>query len=216
MTAQSYSIWAALFVPVCCKWANMLSHQPNARPCTASFRPTGHIQWAPRFFQDQYIWRNDEWRTKTLRPIENEWDLRKCVLHSCLKKTSLQEEELKKRPVSVCAAATTHCFIDPLCQCVPLFCQCVSLNTYWAFKKKILYKKGPKGLKLASLPSNNKHSSPPSPPRHCWLISFHCRLKQACWAWASLLLFRHAAKFKARQLKAILSHRDAASCKSQL
>lgn len=164
MTAQSYSIWAALFVPVCCKWANMLSHQPNARPCTASFRPTGHIQWAPRFFQDQYIWRNDEWRTKMLRPIENEWDLRKCVLHSCLKKTSLQEEELKKRPVSVCAAATTHCFIDPLCQCVPLFCQCVSLNTYWAFKKKILYTKGPKGLKLASLPSNNKHSSPPSPP----------------------------------------------------
>lgn len=154
-----------MFVPVCCKWANMLSHQPNTRPCTASLRPAGHIQRTPCFFQDQCIWGNDEWRTKTLRPIENEWDLRKSVLHSCLKRTSLQEEELKKRPVSVCAAAATHGFIDPSCRWAPLFCQCVSLNTHWALQKEILYKKGPKGLKLASLHLNNKQSSsPPRPP----------------------------------------------------
>lgn len=176
MTAQSYSIWAALFVPVCCKWANMLSHQPNARPCTASFRPAGHIQRASRFFHDQYIRRNDEWRTKTLRPIENKWDLRKCVLRSCLKRTGLQEEELKKRPVSACAAATTHRFIDPLCRCVPPFCQCLSLNTYWALQNDISYKKSPRELKLASLPSNDKHLLHATPPPARWLISFHCSL----------------------------------------
>lgn len=75
-----------------------------------------------------------------------------------------QEEELKKRPVSVWAAATTHRFIDPSCRCVPLFCQCVSLNTYWALQKGILDKKGPKGLKLVSLPSNNKQTEIDHPP----------------------------------------------------
>lgn len=147
--------------------------EPSAkhRPCTASFRPTSHIQRAPCFFQDQYIRRNDELRTKTLRPIENEWDLRKYVLHSRLKRTGLQVEELKKRPVSVCAAAATHGFIEPWCRCVPLFCQCDSLNTYWASQKEILYKKGPKGLKLASLHSNNKQPSSPSSPPNLTLLA---------------------------------------------
>lgn len=183
MTAQSYSIWAPLFVPVCCKWANMLSHQPNVGPCTASFRPAGHIQRAPRFFQDQYIRRNDKWRTKMLRPIENKRDLRKRFLHSRLKRSSLQEEELKKRPVSAWAAATTHRFIDPSCRCVPMFCQCVSLNTYWALQKGILYKKGSKGPKLVHFPwTTNKHLlqtvSLRVPPPHPTPL----QVKQAYWA----------------------------------
>lgn len=139
----------------------MLSRQPKARPCTASFRPAGHIQRAPHFIQDQYIRRNDEWCTKTLRPIENERDLRKRVLRSHWKRTRVQEEELKKRPMSLFAAATTHRVIDSSCQCVPLFCQCVSLNTYWTLQKGILSKKGPKEPKWVSLPWNNKQTPPP-------------------------------------------------------
>lgn len=44
---------------------------------------------------------------------------------------------------------------------VPLFCQCVSLHTYWALQKEIIYKECPLGLKWSSLPSNSKQTSIP-------------------------------------------------------
>lgn len=221
MTAQSYSIWATLFVPVCCKWANMLSHQPNVHLIQA-----GHIQRAACFFLRSIYPEGTMSDTQQQRDrSKTNGDFRKRGLR--LERTSAGRgiicKKTKPKPIHVCAAATTRCFIDPSCRCAPVPPVCL-LTHLLSFGERNNIEEVSSGAEIiftSCKQQTNIYSRSPlskPPPLHVVYWS----LSTAGWCGpvgSGPLLSFHDTQPNSRQRrqpKAIPSHGDAAICKSQL